>query len=63
MSRFHNVFCLIKKKQLEIVFLQGKQMRLQNVQVLAIFQHCYNWLKHIGNFRHLVSGTLSLETL
>ena len=26
MSRFHNVFCLTEKKQLEIVFLQGKQM-------------------------------------
>ena len=28
MSRFHNVFCLTEKKQLEIVFLQGKQKNI-----------------------------------
>ena len=37
MPRFHNLFCLTKKKQLEIVLLQGKQKELL---ILMIFPIC-----------------------
>ena len=37
MSRFHNVFCLTEKKQLEIVFLQGKQILLFELFGIDVF--------------------------
>ena len=37
MLRFHNVFCFTKKKQLEIVFLQGTQNNFFN-QISFLFK-------------------------